>query len=289
MESTATTPASSTTKTTNRKEQSTTTKKKSRPKKKSTTKHKSKGADSSSAQTSAAALTKKAKVLYERLQQQKDAAFHDAAWLSNIPSQKHHPLNTYSPSFLEQDLEIVQRALKANGLSTSDVTAQAYGCLLESARKFALELIDDAAEYSMLSSADEITPADLKFAAEENQKDNLVNSAENLDLLTHIADETNRSALPPIPNECYNGIVLPPPEHNLLGRTFDIVSHSIIIEKQANDYISHGTKNQGGNDQIAGKNDDEAIKINVKKNKRKTTPSYGASRGPQIEIKLNTT
>lgn len=283
MENSSTTPSTST------KKQSTTTKKKSRPKKKSTAKHKNKGADSSSAQTSAANLTKKAKNLYERLQQEKDATFHDAAWLSSIPTQKHHPLNTHSPSFLEQDLEIVQKALKANGLSPSDVTAQAYGCLLESARKFALELIDDAADYSMLSSADEITPSDLIFAAQENQKDNLANNAENLDLLTHIADETNRSTLPPIPNECYNGIVLPPPEHNLLGRTFDVVSHSIIIENRIGDTSSNGAKSQGESDQATGKIGDQEADITEKKNEKKTAPSYGASRGPQIEIKLSTT
>ncbi len=150
-------------------------------------------------------------------------------------------------------MELVQKALRANGISVEDVTAQAFGCLLESARKFALELITDAVDYSMATDADydssstveetqpqaaaasaatvmeEITPADLQLAF-EMQGDNQMSSEENLYHLTQIADEVNRSILPPIPDHCYNGIVLPPPEHNLLGRTFDVISRPIEIE-----------------------------------------------------------
>jgi histone H3/H4 len=282
----------------------TSTKKKNTRKKGPKKKTPSGGVSSSTANTTAAVLTRKAKSLYEKLQQEKNAAFHDAAWLSTIPTQPHHPLNTYSPSFLEQDLDIVQNALKANGLSLSDVTAQSYGCLLEAARKFALELIDDAADYAMLSSTEEITPVDLQLAL-DMQKDYHVNSPESLDHLTQIADETNRSILPPIPDNCYNGIILPPPEHNLLGRTFDVVSRSIINAEQSAAAMKSKINNVNGakNENSTGKsgtgtgaevgagtgngNDDENGKTQTTKNKKKPAPSYGANRGPQIEIKFN--
>ena len=108
---------------------------------------------------------------------EREATFHDPAWLSTTPSLSAstaastaapYKNSVQSPSFLEEDLEIVQNALRLNG------------CLLESARKFALELITDAVDYSMAVDEDvdsddvaaasgalgEITPADLQLALE---------------------------------------------------------------------------------------------------------------------------
>jgi len=220
--------------------------------------------------------------------QEREATFHDSAWLSTVPSLSSLSLPLYkngalsSPSFLEDDIELVQNALGANGLSLEDITSQAFGCLLESVRKFALELITDAVDYSMAIDDDdddggndhskdggsvqggdaesammmeEITPADLQLAL-EMQDDNQVNSGENLYHLTQIADEVNRSVLPPIPDYCYNGIVLPPPEYNLLGRTFDVVSRprpssssrsgpNSIMQQSQTDATSKGQNTNG--------------------------------------------
>ena len=228
----------------------TSTTKKTKPRKKKTnSKSKSKsGASSASNQVlSAAALTKKAKALFEKLQHEHQVSFHDKAWLasSSPPLQLLNNVSNGvngvngtsaakgSGSFLDSELDMVQHALKANGLSPSDITAEAFGCLLESGRKYALELIEDATDYSMISSTDELTPADLTLAQEMMQGDDndslwnkgsCRNSPHKLHALSVMADEVNRRILPPIPDECYNGLVLPPPQHNLLGRTFDVVT-----------------------------------------------------------------
>jgi histone H3/H4 len=299
---------------------STAKKSKPRPKKKSTSSKHKVGANastlsgnhpySSSAHTSsassAAGLLKKAKSLYETIQMEKDATFHDVAWLSTIPSYKqNHPLNTTSPSFLENDLNIVQSALQKNRLKPKDVTSQAFGCLLESARKYALEIIYDAMDYSMLSSKEEITSDDLEYAREmklENVQYH-TKTAEELEIMTQIADKTNRIILPTIPNNCYNGIILPPPEHNLLGRTFDVVSRSAIIESGTGGEAITSANEDNNNRNLQQQritSSDGTIQINSNaggvegkindcttlQSSASSTPSHGATRGPQIEIKL---
>ena len=282
---------------------------------------------------SASTLTKKAKSLLEKLQFEKDATFHDSAWLSSstrIPTSSSSNAavslvnNTMSPSFLEHDIEIVEKALKQNGLLPSDISAEAFGCLLESARKYALTLIDDAVDYAMLSSKDEVTSDDLQLAHDMQQEDNYnsnyhLHHPEYLDLVTQIADETNRIILPPIPDECYNGIVLPPPEYNLLGRTFDIVNPSIVNTSKpintastvvSTEDMSGSNKGDQDKDTTTAMEVDNETTINADNTDNthekesshsmeqkqeehheeviNPNPSYGASRGPQIEIKLHT-
>ena len=168
-----------------------------------------------------------------------------------------------SPSFLDQDVEIVNRALQNNGLSMEDVTAEGFACLLEQARKYAMELITDAGDYAVHSHGNHnITPEDLKLAKDmQNDFDE-----DNMDAFAKIAHETNRRVLPPIPDHSYNGIVLPEAEYTLLGRAFDVVCRK---EEQV---------------------ENETSGINsFQKKDEKTIPSYGARRGlKQVQISLKT-
>mmetsp|Transcript_8680 Transcript_8680/g.9542 ORF Transcript_8680/g.9542 Transcript_8680/m.9542 type:complete len:328 (+) Transcript_8680:1-984(+) len=277
-----------------------TTKKKTARKKKSTSKPKTK---SNASTANAVNQLDEAKSLYKKLINEKDAKFHDAAWLSTIPTHHpNHPLNTTPPSFLESDLDIVQNALKDHGLSCNNITAQAFGCLLESARKHALELLNDATDYAMLSSMDDVTPADL-YLAQDMQSQDCINSKENLDVLVQISDETNRILLPPIPDHCYNGVVLPSAEYNLLGRTFDVMSRPPrqgLDATESNNSISHKkcqavTSHVAGNGAVgtgSGYTEGNETKrdettSNFEATKKNDKPSYGAKRGPQIGIKLS--
>ncbi len=312
------------------------TAKKTKPRKKKTTKPKlgtnsnnnSTSATGSSSTSnpvmSAAALTKKAKNIYEKLMQEKEFTLHDEAWLSSSSSSRpNSSVNTaFSPSFLDQDVHIIQKALQNNGISPRDVSVEAFGCLLESARKYALEIIHDATDYSMLSSTEELTCADLKLAQEmyyestgviggtmmgNNYNSMMMNSPEALHHLSQIADDVNKTILPPIPDECYNGIVLPPAQHNLLGRTFDIVVSNRGGRSGTHQHNSNGTKDSSqsvdvqqstvvdaSGDVVMSDNTNATAastsNTNAEKeqddNHKKSTLAYGANRGPQIEINL---
>ena len=115
---------------------------------------------------------------------------------------------------IKQDIEIVHRALLNNGLTMEDVTAEAFACLrVEQARKYSMELIEDTKDYAMHSrNTKDITPADLMLTKEmrEEESTNFFTES-NVDSLTEIAHETNRRILPPVPDHCYNGILLPAP------------------------------------------------------------------------------
>lgn len=184
-----------------------------------------------------------------------------------------------SPPFLEQDIEIVNQALENNGLTMEDVTAEGFACLLEEARKYALSLITDAADYAMHShSSDTITPSDLMLA-KEMQDDGM--DVVDMEALARIAQETNRRMLPPIPDHCYNGIVLPSTEYTLLGRAYDVVCRPDDEEE--------------GEDGAGGKkrNNHETVRhemgmgMSKKDEKSIPIPSYGARRGmKQVQISL---
>ncbi len=244
---------------------STTTKKK-KPKKKATPKK------SSASNTNA--INTLARIEYKKLLAKRQAKLHDQAWLSTIPNpptptSTSPDINIDSPAFLDQDVEIVHKALQNNGLSTEDVTAEAFECLLQQARKYAIELITDAADYAVHShDADNITPADLLLAKEMQSESDF--SPDNIDTLAKIAHETNRRVLPPIPDHCYNGIVLPDPEYTLLGRAFDIVPRRVDnrITSAREGSIAVNVQEKGGKE-------------------ARSMPSYGARRGQkQVQISL---
>jgi len=106
----------------------------------------------------------------------------------------------------------------------------------------ALELILDAQDYAGHCSRNDVTAADLKLAVEF--RDDFGGPAENAaggctgashlpapEQIAIIAEEVNRVPLPPVPTDCYNGIVLPAPEHQLTARTFDVVTSARVAQK----------------------------------------------------------
>ena len=259
-----------------------------------------------------AAINSAAREQYQKLLQKRNDSLHDAAWLSNehsLPGSasaagavagagagdmsvtanatngtRHaytSASNIVSPPFLEQDVEIVNRALVNNGLTMQDVTAEAFATLLEQARRHAMLLITDAADYALHSHGNEtITSADLLLAKEMQGDDCLGQcNGENMEQLARIAKETNRRVLPPIPDHCYNGIVLPDLEYTLLGRTYDVVcrrdEEDIAKEKRMNNVNGMEGDLQGRSMGGGARRDEKGVHV----------PSYGAKRGAkQVQI-----
>ena len=288
----------------------TATKKKKVRKKKPTAKK------SNSANT--AAINSAAREQYQKLLQKRNDTLHDAAWLStehslpgsasaaaavgdgdgagaaagdisatgNATNGTRHSCTSatnrvVSPPFLEQDVEIVNRALVNNGLTMQDVTAEAFATLLEQARRHAMLLITDAADYALHSHGNEtITSADLLLAKEMQGDDCLGQcNGENMEQLARIAKETNRRVLPPIPDHCYNGIVLPDLEYTLLGRNYDVVcrrdEEDIAKEKRRNNVNGMEGDLQGRSMGGGARRDEKGVHV----------PSYGAKRGAkQVQI-----
>lgn len=162
---------------------------------------------------------------------------------------------------LPEQVQLVEKALGHCGLARSDVTPQAFACLMEQARRFACELIEDAHDYSV--SRSEIFRNDLLLAAELRGDQPLAISSE-LPKLNLVAQEINRVPLPPIPSHCYSGIVLPPKQHQLTARTFDVISAVQVARRVVQPPPSAPAK--------------EDSKVST----------YGASKGRQIPVNLKT-
>lgn len=170
---------------------------------------------------------------------------------------------TSSTSILPEQVQIVETVLGQNGLNRSDVTPQAMACLLEQARRFAHELITNAQDYAYSANRAEVTRADFLLAS-EMRADFKIGVSTQLPKLNLVAQHVNRAPLPPIPTQCYSGVLLPPKEHQLTARTYDIVSGAQVTQKMIQ-------------------------KIPEAPKRRKSSsgqPSYGAARGRQIPIKL---
>lgn len=222
----------------------------------------------SSAQTSA-------NIFLQKLIRERELRKHDAAWLSTSPDpisrEDHDNSSVSSPSFLQNDADIVMNALLKNGISSpEDVTAEAFDCLLEHARKYAMELITDASDYANHShGSEQISPADLQLAKEMKDDAKDWKGRYNIDSLAAMARETNKIILPPIPFDCYNGVVLPPMEYTLLGRSYDVV-----LSKR-----NRGASMDGV--------DQQNMSLELIEKDTVGQPSYGAKRGQkQIQIKL---
>lgn len=143
---------------------------------------------------------------------------------------------------LAEELAVVDRALEANGLTRGDVTARAFGCLLEQARRHALEIVADAQDYAYHAARSDVQSSDLLLAAEmrEDESGGGIAGAPSFslsDALPHnpilsSAEELNRIPLPPIPPDCYNGAALPPAEeHRLTARTFDVTTSARVARR----------------------------------------------------------
>jgi hypothetical protein len=164
---------------------------------------------------------------------------------------------------LPEQIDLVEAALAANHLTRTDVTPQAFACLLEQARRYALELLADAQDYAYSANRNDVTRADLMLAREMRADQPMVTATQQPRLMS-LAAQVNRAPLPPIPTHCYNGVVLPPKEHQLTARTFDVISGAQVAQRM-----------------VAAPPAASTSKSTAPK------PSYGASRGQQIPIQLN--
>jgi histone H3/H4 len=165
---------------------------------------------------------------------------------------------------LPEQIDLVEAALAENHLTRTDVTPQAFACLLEQARRYALELLADAQDYAYSANRNDVTRADL-LLAREMRADQPMATATQQPRLMSLAGQVNRAPLPPIPTHCYNGVVLPPEEHQLTARTFDVISGAQVAQRMVAAPPAASTKKSTA-----------------------PKPSYGASRGRQIPIQLNT-
>jgi histone H3/H4 len=163
---------------------------------------------------------------------------------------------------LPEQIQIVEASLAHNHLTRADVTPQAFACLLEQARRFALEIIADSQDYAFVANRQEIAKADLQLAS-EMRPDHPISLTTQLPKLNLMAQQINRVPLPPIPTQCYSGVLLPPKHHQLTARTFDVVSGAQVAQKMV---------------QSTPSLPDKMIS--------KPKPSYGAARGRQISISL---
>ena len=136
------------------------------------------------------------------------------------------------------------------------------------------------------------------------------------------ATEVNRTPLPSIPMNCYNGVVLPPVEQQLTARTYDVVNGARVVQRMmrggdvpitAGDLGLVKTSNKAMMDAVMGEGGGiGSSNMNIKAGgsakapssntnsqgskssvaKRKTTSkhgAYGAGRGRQIAVNIKNT
>lgn len=206
----------------------------------------------------------------------------------------HDSLMAPSSVFPEQ-VQVVEAALRHNNMTRSDVTPQAMACLLEQARRYAQELIEDAQDYAAHSagmfiamptnskalppsqgSPPEPTSVDFTLAS-EMRPDHPKAVTSQLPKLNLLAQQINAAPLPPIPIQCYSGILLPPQPHLLTARTFDVVSAAHVGQKMIQNPPSAPK---------AFKSTLSATKSKTSKGSSSSRPGYGASKGAQIPIHL---
>lgn len=169
------------------------------------------------------------------------------------------------PGLLNEQVDLVEKALKQNHLSRADVTPQAFGVLLEQARRYALELVADAQDCAYAAHRHDIMRADLTMALELRPDNPNTHTLAELQKMTVFCHNVNKTPLPPIPQHCYSGVVLPPKPHQLTARTFDILTGAQVSLKM--------------NQALPAPKEKDASSSNA--------PSYGASRGRQIPINLS--
>ena len=168
------------------------------------------------------------------------------------------------PGLLTEQIDLVETALQQNQLSRSDITPQAFGVLLEQARRYALELVADAQDCAYAAHRHDITRADLMMALELRPDQANTHTLGELQKMTMVSHNVNKMPLPPIPQHCYSGIVLPPKPHQLTARTFDIITGAQTAKKM-----------------------NQALPVPKKTSIVTSNPSYGASRGRLIPISMN--
>jgi len=192
-----------------------------------------------------------------------------------------------SAKILPEQVKIVEAALDKNGLTRSDVTPQAFACLLEQARRYAIDILSDSQDYAFVANRVEITKADLALAS-EFRPDLHISITTQLPKLNLLAQSINRVPLPPIPTQCYSGVLLPSKRYQLTARTFDVVTSAQTAQRmvQAVPTVSSQTKvNSSSNNQNSYRRG-SSNPTSKKNTSKKIRPSYGAARGRQIAINL---
>lgn len=127
--------------------------------------------------------------------------------------------------------QVVEQSIINVGLQPNQMDNHCRSSLLEHARSFAWNLVADAQDYCYHRTGNlsaSISGDDL-FLAVQNRNDvpayagsgSRRSMADQLNAMYET--EINVKPLPNIPQDCYTGVVLPPPEHTLLARTYDIV------------------------------------------------------------------
>ena len=243
-----------------------------KPKKKTRRKKPSSSSRGTTSATSAQNIWNAAAVAQKELAQQSAhvaALRSDPLWYTtDDPLQsvaKDSFMMTGGLEVLPDQVELVEAALSNNNMNRADVTPQAFACLLEQARRFALELLADAQDYAYSANRHDITRADLVLA-QELRADQPMAAFTQQPKLMQLAQQVNRTPLPPIPTKCYTGVVLPPKEHQLTARTFDVISGAQVAQRM-----------------VAAPPAPPVSKAAAETPKT----SYGASRGRQIPINIS--
>jgi hypothetical protein len=178
-------------------------------------------------------------------------------------------------SVLPEQVHVIESSMRHAGLQKSDVTPQAIACLLEQARRYALELLTDAQDYGHAAhSSQEITVADLLLAT-EMRVDHPVEISLQLPRLNVAAARTNAAPLPSLPSQCFSGLILPPQDCQVTSRSFDLIHAGQVARKMVQETPKYHVKS---NAQVPG-SDTAVAGVGV-------ASLYGASRGRQIPIKL---
>jgi len=185
--------------------------------------------------------------------------------------------STPVPGLLNEQVDLVENSLRNNFLGRADVTPQAFGVLLEQARRYALELVADAQDCAYAAHRHDITRADLVMALELRPDQPNASTLTELQKMNHFAHNINKKPLPPIPQQCYSGIVLPPKANQLTARTFDVLTGAQVMKKMNQQLPAAPNSKKSGNDSNSNSNTKPP----------NNAPSYGASRGPQIPININ--
>mmetsp|Transcript_6132 Transcript_6132/g.14880 ORF Transcript_6132/g.14880 Transcript_6132/m.14880 type:complete len:327 (+) Transcript_6132:204-1184(+) len=188
---------------------------------------------------------------------------------------------------LPEQAQIVEAALDKNGLTRADVTPQAFACLLEQARRYAIDILSDSQDYAFVANRTEITKADLSLA-NEFRPDHPTSITTQLPKLNLLAQTINRVPLPPIPTHCYSGVLLPSKRFQLTARTFDVVTSAQTAQRMVQAVPALPPKSKSSS---SGSGSKKGTSSSSSKKSTKKAPSYGASRGRQIAIHLkgNTT
>ena len=183
---------------------------------------------------------------------------------------------------LPEQVQIVEGALAKNGLTRSDVTPQAFACLLEQARRFAIDILTDSQDYAFVANRTEIGKEDLALA-NEFRPDKSVTVCAQLPKLNLLAQTINRVPLPPIPTQCYSGILLPSKRYQLTARTFDVVTSAQTAQRMVQAVPALPPQIKANN---SIKNLNSKKGTSKKSATKKVKPSYGANKGRQ-QIPIN--